>query len=260
MQKLQEEFADDGLMVLALSDEEDEKVEEYVQNMNLTIRVAAGHKSTGAFAVGRGIPRTYLIGADGKVLWAGHPSSLSSGKVKDALKGVKASGSYLGFKPKGEYSEKSIAKLAGMVQQAKLGKAMSSATKLSEKEGGGAEAMQAKELIGEINAHAAMLIQQAESFIAKKEVLIGASVLESLEGEFKGFAIEGTARARLEEIAKDESLKAEWEADKALAKLAEKAAKKGWRKQLKKLESLAKKHEGTNAARKAKKIIRTENS
>ena len=248
------------MMVLALSDEDDEKVEEYVQKMNLTIRVAAGHQSTGAFAVGRGIPRSYLIGADGKVLWAGHPNGLSDSKVKEALKGVKASGSYLGFKPKGEYSEKSVAKLAEYAQEAKLGKALAGATKLSENEEGGAEALQAKELVGEINAHAAMLIQQAESFIAKKEVLIGADVLETLQDEFKGFEIATTVETRLEEIANDEALKAEWDADKDLAKLQEKAKKQGWRKQIKKLEALVKKHEGTNAAKKAKKIIRNENS
>ena len=247
-------------MVLALSDEAEETVAEYVDNMNLTIRVAAGHKSTGPFAVGRGIPRSYLIGADGKVLWAGHPNSLRDGQVKDALKKVKGTGSYLSFSPKGEYSDKAVNKAVGMVKDAKLGKALAAAVKMSSNPEGGEQANQAAALAEEINAHATLLIGQAEALLAKKEMVVATGVLETLEKEFKGQEIADRMKARLAEIKADETLRVEWDADKALSKLKKKAAKSGWRKQIKKLESLAKKYPGTQAAKKAKKLIRSANS
>lgn len=42
---------------------------------------------SGAYSSG-GVPHAYLVGADGKVLWSGHPGTLNDGDIEEHLKGV----------------------------------------------------------------------------------------------------------------------------------------------------------------------------
>jgi len=247
-------------VVLALSDESDELVGEYVDDMGLRVRVAAGAVAQGPF-MGNGVPRTYVVGPDGKILWKGHPASLNSGVLKDALKGVKKSANtYLAFNPVGEYTEKDAIKLVDLGLEGKLAKALKAAKDLAADEAGGPASVQANAYAGEVEGYVTLLKQQAESFITKREMVTGTEVLKTLANEFKGTDLAPPIEERLKEIEKDDTLSKELEADVALGKLKEAAIKKGWRKQAKKLESLIKKYEGTGAATKAKALLRKANS
>ncbi len=249
------------MVVLAVSDEEPEKVAEYVEDLGITVRVAAGFKREGAFTSGKGIPNSYLIDAEGKVLWTGHPSSLNAGKIKAALKGVKkSSNSYMAFSPRGEFTEKSVSKLAEKAMSAKMGKALKGAMDLAAAEEDSAERIQAKALVTEIEDYATLLSDQAEVFITKSAIITGTDVLAALADEFKGMDIGTKASERIAAIEADETLSLEWEAEKAYAKIRENAAKKGWKKNIKKLEKLMDKYEGTNVAKRARKKIREANS
>lgn len=253
---MQEDFGDKGLVVLAVSSESDELVSEYIDKMGINVRVAAGFSSGDDWGV-RGYPSAALINADGEIVWTGHPSSISSSKVKDALKGAKASkGGYLGFNVRRELPSQ----LKGAVKAAsdgKLAKAHAEAMKLSQNEKlDQAIRDEAQTFAGEIVAHATMLQEQGETFIKSRYMLKGIGVLESVADAMKGTELAGAIEKRLGEIADDEELQNELAAEEALAKAMEAAEKRGMKKSIGKFEAVVKKFEGTKAADRARKKMR----
>ncbi|MEZ5975605.1 MAG: hypothetical protein R3E96_12410 [Planctomycetota bacterium] len=245
-------------MVLALSNEEDELVEEYIQSMGLTVRIAAG--ADGGNMTWSSIPHTFLVGADGKILWHGSPYGLSNGIIEDALRGVKkSSNSVLAYNSATEFKEGAVTSIADMARQAQLAKSIQAVGKLLEK-ASGAEAEEAKVLQGELDGFVEMLQAQAESFITKREMVIGTDLLAEVAKECKGLPVADKIAARLKEIDDDKELSNELAADRELAKLREAASKKSWKRQLKKLEKITERYEGTGAAKRAAKIIRSINA
>src|SRR5262245_10736576 len=83
---MQKTYGDQGFTVVAISDEGPTVVEKFVKDNKATytypIGIDTGGKSKRAFGVG-GIPQAYLIGADGRVIWEGHPGQ---GEYEKALK------------------------------------------------------------------------------------------------------------------------------------------------------------------------------
>ena len=76
LKEVDAEFGKQGLRVLALSDEEQSAVEPYVDQMDLPFLVASGSSSGDAYGV-TGIPHTFLIDAQGTLVWEGSPGDLS---------------------------------------------------------------------------------------------------------------------------------------------------------------------------------------
>src|SRR5688572_2881145 len=95
---MQEELGEKGLVVLALSGEEPEKVSAFLGDNGYTVRTASGCSSSGDYGV-TGIPHSFLIDPSGKIVWEGYPGDLSPSTVKGALKGAKAmpATSYLAY-------------------------------------------------------------------------------------------------------------------------------------------------------------------
>lgn len=76
--------------MLSITNESREVVLKYLTQLNTapvtyTIGLGGGHGNYPA----RGIPAAWLIGADGKVVWQGHPSSLSDKVIEEELRKVK---------------------------------------------------------------------------------------------------------------------------------------------------------------------------
>lgn len=71
---LHNEFAKDGLVILSLTEQERGPVADFVARKGATMAYAVGAESESAAAYGvTGIPRAFVVGRDGKLLWAGHP-------------------------------------------------------------------------------------------------------------------------------------------------------------------------------------------
>ena len=253
---MQEEFGDKGLVVLAVSSEGDELVSEYVEKMGINIRVAANFTSKDDWGV-RSYPSAALINADGKITWTGHPGNLSSGKVKDALKGAKPSkGGYLGFSVPRELPSqlKSAVKAAS---DGKLAKAYSSSMKIAEDENlDQATRDEGQTFAAEVLAYATLLRDQAEGFISKRFMVKGTDVLDSLASAMKGTDFGLELNKRIAEIAEDEELQEELAADQAFEKAMEAVEKRGMKKSKKKFEAIAKNFPSTKAAERAVKKLR----
>lgn len=243
-------------MVLALSDEDAEKVGAYVDEMGLTIRVGAGSQASGAFKV-KGFPTTAVIDADGKLAWQGHPSSLSNGIVEDALKGAKPrSSNFLAFVPTESAGGRVAAQLKS-IEQGKIGKAHAALLAFAaDAKATETEKTDAAALAAAIDAHVAALMTQAERFVQSRDVLKSVTIYDALAKEF-GAAQQGAdAKSRAEAIRKDATLAKELAAAEAFEKTRDSVAKLGTSKARDKWKDFAEKHKGTRAGERARAMSR----
>ncbi|MCB9913851.1 MAG: TlpA family protein disulfide reductase [Planctomycetes bacterium] len=256
MQELQEDYGSQGLVVLALSNEDSEKVAKYVQDMGVTVRAAAGFSTGGEWGV-TGYPSAALIDPEGTVVWTGHPSSLSDSTVKAALKGAKAgSGGYLSYRVQRELVP-ALERAAQAAFEGDLGKAYAMAQKLAQDEKADAAAREdAQVFAGELLGFGELLRAQAESLIQRGSVVRGLEVLEAVQKEFKGTELGAALQTRLDEIAKDDHLQQELAAEEAWIKALEAVEKRGLKKSAAKFEAIVKKYPDTKAAERAAAKLR----
>lgn len=70
--ELHEKHKDKGLTIIGLSDEGKDVVAPFAEKMKMTYVVGFGSQSGGDYGV-KGIPTAFVVGADGKLVWSGHP-------------------------------------------------------------------------------------------------------------------------------------------------------------------------------------------
>ena len=70
--KLQTAKAKEGLVIVGLSNEEKEKVEEFAKKIGMTYIVGYGSESGNDYGADT-IPRAFVVGKDGMVAWTGNP-------------------------------------------------------------------------------------------------------------------------------------------------------------------------------------------
>ena len=241
-------------MVLALSSEDEGTVAPYVDKHGLNIRVASGSNASGEYGV-RGIPASALINPKGEVVWFGHPSSLSSSKVKAALKGAKKAGKggFLSLNLQAEYGGK-LKKAAESAGDGDLGKALATVRGFLADEAF-PEREQAEALEAEIATYVALLQSQADSFLENREVLTALSIYEALSDSLKGQAEADASKAAIEKIESDDGLQDELKAAELLVKANAESARRGKKKAAKKFESIVKKYPNTKAGEKAEKFL-----
>jgi hypothetical protein len=85
-----EEYAKKGLNVIAITNESRETVQKYMAQLTAapvpyTVGLGGGSNAYPA----AGIPKAFLIGADGKVVWEGSPGAFSTKQLEEELKKVK---------------------------------------------------------------------------------------------------------------------------------------------------------------------------
>lgn len=244
--------------MLALSDEDPEKVAAFLDQNGYTVRTAAG-STCGSQKYGvRGIPDSVLIGPDGKIVYRGHPGSLSTGKIKEALKGAKKPprGGFLAVPTTVEASGK-LKSAVTHALEGKLGRALAAAEKIAQDEKADpAERESAQRLIEEILDHGQMLNEQAAKLLGRLDVVTAVMVYERVADELAGTEVGDRAKDELDRIAKDERLQKELEAGEAFAKMRKSIAKLSTSKKRKKYEQFVKKHAGTKAAERARSWLR----
>jgi thiol-disulfide isomerase/thioredoxin len=78
--EIQKKFKDKGVVVVGVSDEAPATVKPFVQKMagqmDYTVAIDDGRKSNRGYMLAygqNGIPHSFIVGKDGKVVWEGHP-------------------------------------------------------------------------------------------------------------------------------------------------------------------------------------------
>lgn len=242
--------------MLALSSEEAAKVEPYLEQLSVTVTVAAGSTTSGRYGV-RGIPDAVLIAPDGTIAWSGHPGSLAKSKVEEVLKGARkpAPGGYLALDSTVE-ADGALGSAVNAARAGELAKAYAQAQKVAENAGAGeAEQEKARTLLRELDAHVAELEKAAETLIQRLSVLQAVEIYEGLGKALKGTEAGERVAGRLRNIKKDERLSAELAAAEAFEKLRGRSAKLSTSKKRTAYEDFARKNPGTKAAERAMAFV-----
>ncbi len=78
-------YRDKGVTIIGLSDEDPDKVSDFVDKMDMRYIVGAGSNSGGEYGV-RGIPHAFVLDTSGAITWNGHPMSGLEEAIDAAIK------------------------------------------------------------------------------------------------------------------------------------------------------------------------------
>lgn len=250
-----EEFSDEGLVVLALSDEPAKTVAPYVDKNDLPFYVAAGSTAKGAYGVS-GIPHTFLVAPDGTIAWHGHPAELSKGVLKKALKGARRSkNGFLALRSEAEDGAK-LSRAEKLAADGEIAAAFKDVeTVLADPKAAPEDQARASSTKEVLTKHVENLFKTAEALVTGRDIARALTVLDALAKEFSSSEFGERAKKRREAIAADPKLMAEVEASKELDKVKESIRSIGLGKSRSKLEALVKKFPGTKAAERAKALL-----
>jgi tetratricopeptide (TPR) repeat protein len=74
--QLHEKFKSRGVVIVSLSDEDEQTIEEFMRKTTMPYIVGSGAKSASASYGVNKIPATFLVGPDGKIVWKGHAAEV----------------------------------------------------------------------------------------------------------------------------------------------------------------------------------------
>jgi len=202
------------------------------------------------------VPTAYLIEADGKVAWRGHPGDLQDSDIEEHLKKVdKAlrvpSAVYLIKRSLPPIPEK-LSAMEGLIEKMKFGDALKKTeAALAKMEG---EEQEAGEKLREWLANRATQgLEKAAAFVEEGQIYKGFRLYEEIEDQFKGHDLSKQAKDAAKALKSDKQNALEIKASEKLEKIKQEMA--GERKAEDKLKCLkpllAKKYEETLAGKQA---------
>lgn len=236
--------------MLAISDEPLDKVEPYNEQYGFPFPVAAGSKTAdelGTLVGSQTLPHTFLVDAEGRIAWHGHPSQLTSNRIKAALKGVARPGdnAVIAWHGSVEGAPEKALERAG---QGELAEAL----KITESDGGaGAQALKSK-----LEAHVASVTAQVEAAVERKHFARAMGALTVLAEDLEDHALGTEPNRLLARLQGDESVQRELEAHEALQKALDVGNRRGMDKAAKKLEAIVEDYAGTQAAERARILLK----
>ena len=87
LNEFNKKFKDKGLVVIGITDEDKRDVVKFRKTVPMEYNVAIdkGGKLSAQFGIS-GIPQAFIVGKDGKIVWEGHPGSLTDAEIEKVLK------------------------------------------------------------------------------------------------------------------------------------------------------------------------------
>lgn len=248
-------------MVLAVSDEAPDVVRPYLEKDGYTVRTSAGSRAGDAYGV-RGIPDSFLIGPDGKIVWQGSPFSLTDAQIEEALKGVKPGtglGNLLSVPATRDYTKR-VAAIADIGAAGKPAKALASARAIVlDEKAEATDKTDAEHYALEIASYLKELESQIDGLLQQKDVLRVVSACELLTKEFGNTSEAKPFADKLAAIKADKGLSKEMDAAKAYQKLQKDIAKLAASKAKVKQAEFAEKWKGTRAGERALALSKKKN-
>lgn len=245
IQELHETYGPDGLVVLGLSDEDEETVAKFVDENGYTARIAAGSPSGDVWGV-KGIPDTILIDPSGEIVFRGHPMELSESLVAKTVKKAKK------LDPRAALAvaiaDVSAPALAPAVAAA-AGGDLAKAFKLAEASLEGPDAEAAAKVKKAVETHVDLVLSQAQAMAQRKDVRAALDAFRLVEKAVAGTSLAATAAERREAVEKDPATAKELEAAEAFEKLLRKTARLSSSKAVDALREFATEFDGTRASR-----------
>ncbi len=128
--ELHDKYAAQGLVIVGHTDATSTNIEEFITAKKIPYIISIGPDIGNAYGVS-GIPHVYVIDADGKVAWHGHPSEMQESVITAALKNVRMSAGPTPRFAKPATAEK-VARVETIIASGKVGAGVKSLEKLSE--------------------------------------------------------------------------------------------------------------------------------
>lgn len=226
---------------------------QFLDQNGYTVRTSAGSSSGGSYGVS-GIPASFLIGPDGKIVWEGSPFELSEATIEAALKGVKPAtglGNILAVPATQEYTKR-LKAATDLGAASKPGKALAAVRAIvADEKAEAQDKSDAEHYELEIVGYAKELSAQIENLVEAKDLVRAVDALELLSKEFAGLPEGKPFAERLAAIKADKGLSKELDAAKAFDKCKKDAAKLAGSKAKAKYAEFADKWKGTRAGERA---------
>ncbi len=129
VQKLHDAYKDKGLVVIGHTDGSSRDLANFIKSKQIPYVISVGNDIGTGWGV-NGIPHVFLVDAEGKVAWSGHPGSLDDALVAKLVKSAKPPG------PPAPRFEKTsaipkVAKAEAMASAGKVGSAVKDLEKLA---------------------------------------------------------------------------------------------------------------------------------
>lgn len=246
LDELQEKYGSKGLKVVALTNEGRSLVDKFIEETGAKAHaiVIEEGDSAEAFEI-KGFPTSYLIGPDGRILAAGHPSEA---QIEAALTAVRIAPAL----------PESLKSFEGALKKEKFAEVRTKVAKLVE---GGTlptddDKKAADELVKWIDWMAQSGLDQAKSEGEKGNWYEASLALEQTAKGFKGLPQALEAEAQLKALLADKSKKDEVTAAKRLIEARAKVKDKDLKPKeaLPLYRAIASKYEDTKAGKRAKKL------
>ena len=268
LQKLWEKHKDKGLVVIGLTAESESRVAPFIKQAGYTFPIALEDRRKTRKAYGiRWIPHTFLIGADGKIIWDGNPLGAKDKldkMVEDALK-----------KALPDISEKEIlatpfnlklnaADYKGLLKQAANSAAnghYSSAIRtlqrlLKKKNAEELEKQVASDMLSKIAQHGHLLFEKGKLLLKHKEFAKAYDWLRRISSAFGKYDPGPQAKEFLKDNFKGEKILNEVAADRLLTE-AKELLNKGKEEEAEKvIEKIRSRYPETAAAKKVEQLLK----
>jgi hypothetical protein len=248
--KFHQDYADKGLVILAVTADSSSKVESMLADFPLPFAVGAGSNMHADWGVG-GKYAQFLVAPDGKIFFhAASANGVWNGKLLKALKGAKRLKERAPTRlvPSGEFGRKANGAL-NLLGQGQLGKALAALERTRDGDTTTAEdRADAERLIEATEKHLERVAKQIEASLDRREVLPATAALEVLAKDLKRHPLGAPFRERLEALAEEPEHLRETEAAEEYDKLVEAFFSRGWEKNLARFEKLVEDYPATRAA------------
>ncbi len=193
--EIHETYGPQGLTILALSGQGKGTLEPFAAEKGMPYMIGYGNRSNYGVS---GIPDAYLVGADGNVVWQGHPSGLSNQMLVAELEKVDRL-------PELEFSG-SFDKILRDLDKQKISKALSGLEKLQAKSDDETDLEHAAALLQYLEEKAGRIKAEADAYVAKDNYFVATELLEELS-EYGDMALAEEADALLKAWKKDKEIK-----------------------------------------------------
>lgn len=243
LDELWAKYRDKGVVILAVTDEGKSLVDKFIKDTGSKHPIVI-EESDSATAFGiSGFPSSFLIDADGKIAWAGHPGSLQDSEIDKLLENAHP----IPVLPK---------KLAGVQKGLEKGDYAGARKNLEGQLAGtgldDADRKSADEAVKWIDARGAGMLASADADLKRGDAWAAAVTLRKASESFKGLETGTNADAQLKAILADKDRKREVDAGDVWEKTRDKLKAMKPDQAAAVCRQVQKKYEGTKAAEKAR--------
>jgi hypothetical protein len=235
------------LVVVGVTNGSEDELRKFAADKGMKYPIAIDGSASSAYGVS-GIPDSVLVGPDGKVVWAGHPSGLREGLIEDCLK---SSTLMPGVPP----LPASLARFNPLFQARKFGKAYLDLKKAVEDKKASQE--EAGPTISGLEARMKSLLSRAEKARDEKNHYALSVSANELKTGFAGTAEAKKAADIVKEVEKDPASRDQLKAAETLEKLDRGMEARAFAEAYRGYKGLQKKFPGTSIEKAAGERIQT---